>query len=171
MVLKLPSAKTQKEWSYNEWLEFFRTVKAEDLIENEDKLKQKLTVEAFAAARRWIEIAANPSKMDKILQGRLDSKTRDDIMDVAVGDDDEAFYEKLIQENVAQLNSTGTSPQEVARLSQNINIFRRELREIRSRKPKKGTTLNKVLSILEEQKEKAEKQGANQDKKQQKRNG
>ena len=33
----------------------------------------------------------------------------------------------------------------MARLTQNINIFRKELRDIRSRKPKKGTVLEKVL--------------------------
>jgi DNA-binding winged helix-turn-helix (wHTH) protein len=34
----------------------------------------------------------------------------------------------------------------VARLTQNINIFRKELREIRSHKPKKGTVLEQVLA-------------------------
>ena len=66
-------------------------------------------------------------------------------MEVAVGDDDEVFYEALIRENVTQLNTSNISQQEVARLTQNINIFRKELREIRSRTPKKGTVLEKVL--------------------------
>lgn len=144
-MIKLPSVQKSKDWSYNEWLEFFRTVKAADLIDSQEEMKMKLPMEAFAAYKRWLEIIENPSKMDKILQGRLEAKRQDNIMEVAVGDDDEMFYEQLIRENVAQLNSSSTSPQEVARLSQNINIFRRELREIRSRKPRKGTTLERVL--------------------------
>ena len=66
-------------------------------------------------------------------------------MQISVGDDDEAFYEALIRENVQQLSTSNISQQEVARLTQNINIFRKELREIRSRKPKKGTVLEQVL--------------------------
>ncbi len=69
--------------------------------------------------------------------------------ELAVGDDDEAFYTALIKQNVAQLTRKNASPQEVARLSQNINIFRKELRDIRSRKPKEGTVLAKVLAAAD----------------------
>ena len=92
-----------------------------------------------------MDIISNPSKMDKLYQGRLKADADKNIMDIAIGDDDEEFYIALIQENVAQLNSSNISQQEVARLSQNINIFRKELRDIRSRKPKKGTVLEQVL--------------------------
>lgn len=67
------------------------------------------------------------------------------IEDLAVGDSDEAFYEELIKRNAQQLSSSSISPQEAARLSQNINIFRKELREIRSRRPKHGTVLERVI--------------------------
>lgn len=76
-----------------------------------------------------------------------DDKT--DINSLAVGDDDEAFYEALIKENVAMLTRKNASPQEVARLSANINIFRKELSLIRSRNVKKGTTLAKVLEAAQ----------------------
>ena len=67
-------------------------------------------------------------------------------MDLAIGDDDEKFYESLIRQNVEQLTSSSISQQEVARLSQNINIFRKELQNIRSRRPKSGSVLEKVLA-------------------------
>ena len=41
------------------------------------------------------------------------------------------------------------SAQEAARITQNLNIFRKELHEIRSRKPKKGTVLEQVLKKAE----------------------
>lgn len=133
-----------KELDYDQWLEFFRKQPAGKLSEFE-RLKNSTPTEGYAALKRWIEILENPSKMDKLYQGRLKAESDKNIMEVAVGDDDEAFYEALIKENVQQLNTSNISQQEVARLTQNINIFRKELRDIRSRKPKKGTVLEKVL--------------------------
>lgn len=132
------------ELDYDQWLEFFRKQPAGKLAEFE-RLKNEIPTEGYAALKRWQEIIENPSKMDKLYQGRLKAENDKNIMEVAVGDDDEVFYEALIRENVTQLNTSNISQQEVARLTQNINIFRKELREIRSRKPKKGTVLEKVL--------------------------
>lgn len=132
------------ELDYDQWLEFFRKQPAGRLSEFE-RLKNEIPTEGYAALKRWQEIIENPSKMDKLYQGRLKAENDKNIMEVAVGDDDEVFYEALIRENVTQLNTSNISQQEVARLTQNINIFRKELREIRSRKPKKGTVLEKVL--------------------------
>lgn len=137
---KLP----EKELDYDEWLEFFRKQPAGRLAQFE-RLKNVIPTEGYAALKRWQEIIENPSKMDKLYQGRLKAENDKNIMEVAVGDDDEVFYEALIKENVQQLNTSNISQQEVARLTQNINIFRKELREIRSRKPKKGTVLEQVL--------------------------
>lgn len=138
--IKLP----EEELNYDQWLEFFRKQPAGKLAEFE-RLKNVIPTEGYAALKRWQEILENPSKMDKLYQGRLKAENDKNIMEVAVGDDDEVFYESLIRENVQQLSTSNISQQEVARLTQNINIFRKELREIRSRKPKKGTVLEKVL--------------------------
>ena len=134
----------KEELDYDQWLEFFRKQPAGKLAQFE-RLKNEIPTEGYAALKRWQEIIENPSKMDKLYQGRLKAENDKNIMEVAVGDDDEVFYEALIKENVQQLNTSNISQQEVARLTQNINIFRKELREIRSRKPKKGTVLEKVL--------------------------
>lgn len=134
----------EEELNYDQWLEFFRKQPAGKLAEFE-RLKNVIPTEGYAALKRWQEILENPSKMDKLYQGRLKAENDKNIMEVAVGDDDEVFYESLIRENVQQLSTSNISQQEVARLTQNINIFRKELREIRSRKPKKGTVLEKVL--------------------------
>lgn len=134
----------KSELDYDQWLEFFRKQPAGKLAEFE-RLKNEIPTEGYAALKRWQEIIENPSKMDKLYQGRLKAENDKNIMEVAVGDDDEVFYEALIRENVQQLNTSNISQQEVARLTQNINIFRKELRDIRSRKPKKGTVLEKVL--------------------------
>ena len=138
--IKLP----EKELDYDQWLEYFRKQPAGNLAKFE-RLKNEIPTEGYAALKRWQEIIENPSKMDKLYQGRLKAENDKNIMEVAVGDDDEVFYEALIKENVQQLNTSNISQQEVARLTQNINIFRKELREIRSRKPKKGTVLEQVL--------------------------
>lgn len=142
---ELPS--NPQQLTYDGWLDFFRSIPAGKLIEHIDELEAILPMEGYAAARRWQEIIDNPSKMDKLYQGRLSAENKKSIMDLAVGDDDEAFYEALIRENVAKLDESRNSAQEVARITQNLNIFRQELREIRSRKPKKGTVLEKVLEL------------------------
>nr|DAP05202.1 MAG TPA: hypothetical protein [Caudoviricetes sp.] len=134
-----------EDYNYDEWLEFFKKIPASKLIESKDYLEQTISVEGYAALMRWLEIIEDPTKMDKLYKGRLDKQEEVNVLDLAVGDDDEKFYEALIRQNTEQLSSSGVSPQEVARLSQNINIFRKELREIRSRRPKSGSTLEKVL--------------------------
>lgn len=146
----------KKELDYDEWLEFFRKQPAGQLSQFE-RLKNEIPTEGYAALKRWQEIIENPSKMDKLYQGRLKAENDKNIMEVAIGDDDEAFYEVLIHENVMQLNTSNISQQEVARITQNINIFRKQLREIRSRKPKKGTILEKVLEKAEMPKKPAKK--------------
>lgn len=146
------------EMDYDQWLEFFRKQPAGNLTKFE-RLKNEIPTEGYAALKRWIEILENPSKMDKLYQGRLKAQAEQDIMQIAVGDDDEVFYEALIRENVQQLNTSNISQQEVARLTQNINIFRKELRDIRSRKPKKGTVLEQVLEKASMQKKLTKKKG------------
>lgn len=141
------------DYDYDNWLEFFRKkVSASRLIDLEDQLKTELPPDGYAALMRWLEIFQDPSKMDKLYKGRLDRQEEESIMDIAIGDDDEAFYVALIRQNTAQLSSSSISQQEVARLSQNINIFRKELREIRSRKLKPGTILEKVLTAANAEK-------------------
>ena len=142
-MIKIPKKKS-RSWTYDDWLDFFRKVPTDELLASQGELR-KMSVECYAAAVRWIDIIKNPAKMDKLYSARLKAESEAGIMDIAVGDDDEAFYEALIRENVQQLNGSNISAQEAARLTQNINIFRKELREIRSRKPKKGTVLEKVL--------------------------
>lgn len=133
--------------NYDAWLELFRKVPAERISRSKAWLASNLPVEGYAAASRWMEIIENPTKMDKLYKGRLKASEKESIMDLAVGDDDEAFYEALIRENVEKLDESRNSAQEVARITQNLNIFRMELRDIRSRKPKEGSVLAKVLEL------------------------
>ena len=145
-------------FDYDDWLEFFRKIKggAGAIIQGIEYIRDNAPPDGYAAARRWLEIFDEPSKMDKLYKGRLSkAKTEEvDIMAIAVGDDDEEFYKTLIQQNTAQLNSSNVSQQEVARLTTNINIFRKELRDIRARKPKEGTVLARVLDEANKPKKK-----------------
>ncbi len=139
-----------EKYDYDDWLEFFRLVGPHKTITHIDWIQENIKDSyGYAAARRWLEIFQEPSRMEKLYKARLDKKNEEDIMDIAIGEDDEAFYESLIRQNVSQLNSSSTSPQEVARLTQNINIFRKSLHEIRSRRVKKGSVLEKVLIAAE----------------------
>lgn len=137
------------DYDYDQWLEYFRTVHGLGrlLLDNIELIQDAANGDGYAAARRWMEIFEEPSRMDKLYKGRIDKQKQNDIMEIAVGDDDEAFYVELIRQNTVQLNSSSISQQEVARITANINVFRKELREIRSRKPKEGTVLAKVLEL------------------------
>ena len=134
------------KYDYDEWLEFFRKMPAGKLQESIEWLKQNISSDGYAAAQRWLQIFDSPNRMDKLYKAKLDREHEEDIMDVAIGDDDEAFYIALIRQNTAQLSNPSTSQQEVARLTANINIFRKELSLIRSRNIKKGTILEKVIN-------------------------
>ncbi len=140
-------AKKTKNYRYNDWLEYFGQLPAAELQKSQEELADTLPSEGYAALMRWLEIFENPSKMDKLSQGRIKTQKEASIMEVAVGDDDEAFYMDLIRKNVSELE--GASPQEVARLSQNINIYRKQLQEIRSHKPKANSTLSRVLKAAD----------------------
>lgn len=153
MPITLPDG--YENYDYDEWLEFFRKIPVAIVAKNQKLLMESIPGDGYAAAARWIEISREPSKMDKLHKTQLKARQDKEVMDLAVGDDDEAFYEALIKENVAQLNTGNVSPQEVARLSQNINIFRKELREIRSRRPNQNTKLAKVLAQIEQPKNRA----------------
>lgn len=135
-----------EDYDYDQWLDFFnKKLTASQMRQSIDWIQDNVNPTGYAAARRWLEIFDNPSKMEKLYKARLDKQEEENIMDIAIGDNDEAFYETLIRQNVVQLQSSSTSPQEVARITQNINIFRKSLHEIRSRRPKEGSTLAKVL--------------------------
>jgi hypothetical protein len=148
---RLVGLKDKKKYSYDDWLEFFRKKSFDELVKISEEGKAYLPVDGYSALMRWRAVIVNPASMDKLYKGKLEKKVDEDIMQIAIGDDDEAFYEALIKKNTAQLNSGGISQQEVARLSQNINIFRKELREIRSRRPKSGTVLERVLAAADKQ--------------------
>ena len=134
-----------QKMTYDDFLDEFRKYSANDLEKLSSEFKSKLPAEGYAAYMRWREILENPSKIDKLYSARLKASSEADIMEIAVGDDDEEFWKALIRENVRQLNSSTVSPQEAARLTTNIGIFRDKLKEVMSRKPKKGTVLEKVL--------------------------
>lgn len=135
------------KYDYDDWLEFFRKMPAATLVESIEWLRQNISSDGYAAAQRWLQIFDSPNRMDKLYKGKLDKEQEENIMDVAIGDDDEAFYIALIRQNTAQLSNPSTSQQEVARLTANINIFRKELSLIRSRSIKKGTVLEKVVNL------------------------
>lgn len=75
----------KKELDYDEWLEFFRKQPAGRLSLFE-RLKNEIPTEGYAALKRWQEIIENPSKMDKLYQGRLKAENDKNIMEVAVGE-------------------------------------------------------------------------------------
>lgn len=153
-MIEINKKKTEN-FLYNDWLEWLRQFSAAEMRESEDALSRELPAEGYAALARWLEIFDNPSKMDKLSQGRIKAQQEASIMEVAVGDDDEAFYMDLIRKNVSELE--GASPQEVARLSQNINIYRQQLQDIRSHRPKSGSVLAEVLALAQKPKTTAKK--------------
>lgn len=142
-------AKKAKEVSVPEQLEeVSRMTKAQlEAVAYEDDSRPGI-IRQFAEAildgdiSDTLKIIKEVSKMDS----PEEASEQVSIEDLAVGDDDEAFYKSLIQQNVAQLMRKGISPQEAARLTQNLDIFRTKLREVRSMKPKAGTILEKVLA-------------------------
>ena len=47
--------KTTKNYTYDDWLDYFRKIPTKELRESENYLSEVLPVEGFAAASRWIE--------------------------------------------------------------------------------------------------------------------
>lgn len=131
--------------NYDDYLEYFKTITPNQLRQLMKTGKDSMPIEAYAALSRWAEIVGSPSKIEKIRRTKMAQDIEQNINEIAVGDDDIRFYEALIQQNVRQLNSTSVSQQEVARLTSNINIFRKELRMVRSRTVRKDTVLSRII--------------------------
>ena len=138
-----------EKYSYDDWLELFRKVPAARILTSKSWLNENLPVEGFAAASRWIEIIGSPTKMDKLYRGRLRAQTQESLVDLALDDDDEKFFEALIKKTAMEIDECTGNTNEIARLSMNLRVFKNELRDIRSRKPKEGSVLDRVLKTLE----------------------
>lgn len=134
-----------REFTYNEWLDCFRSVPTAKLLNSTDWLQENLPIEAYAAAARWVEIIGNPHRIDKLLQTKLDQEEEEDLINLAVGDDPEAFQIALVKRTAKELKNAATS-QEVARLSMNLKLFQRDLAEIRSKRSKKGSLIEKIMN-------------------------
>lgn len=132
------------QFTYNDWLDCFRRVPTARLLKSTEWLQENLPIEAYSAAARWVEIVGNPHRIDKLLQTKLDKEEEEDLMNLAIGDDQEAFYIALVKKTAKELNAAATS-QEVARLSMNLKIFQGELASIRSKKAKKGSLIDKIM--------------------------
>ena len=129
---------------YNEWLDRLRKVPAGKLRAAEEWLEANIPGEGFAAVERWLDIYDTPARIDKLLQSKLDKDEEEDLMALAVGDDQETFYVALVKKTARELNNAATA-QEVARLSMNLKIFQGELANIRSKRAKKGSLLDKIM--------------------------
>ena len=139
-----PSGKVSV-WKYSEWLEYFRNVPAANLMASKDFLQTNISAEGFAAASRWIEIFGNPKAIDKLYRGRLKAQQEETLVDLALADDDEAFYEALIKKTALEISECTCNTNEIARLTMNLRVFKKELHEIRSKKLKKGSVLEKTM--------------------------
>ena len=134
-----------EKYDYNDWLSLFRETPAANLIANKDFLQNNISSEGFAAASRWIEIFGNPKAIDKLYRGRLKAQQEETLVDLALSDDDEAFYEALIKKTALEISECTGNTNEIARLTMNLRVFQKELREIRSKKLKKGSVLEKTM--------------------------
>lgn len=135
---------------FNQWFSYFQRQPAVNLITGEEEIYKTLPAVGYAAFKRWIDIFDNPDKMEKIVKTKVDEDKENELIGLAVGDNDEKYYEGIIKQIAIQMNGASTSPQEFARLSANMNIARKELREIRSRKPRQGSTLGNIVDRIAE---------------------
>lgn len=133
------------KYDYNDWFQFFQKQPATFLLNNQQDFQDNLPADGYAAFCRWLDIFENPVQMEKIAKSKMENDQTSDLLDLAVGDDDEKFYVGIIRDLTSQIMDKNISPQEFARLSANLIKARDNLREIRSRKPKNGTVLAKVL--------------------------
>ena len=73
-----------KKFTYDDWLDFFRQIPTATLQKEQEELKNIIPVEVYSALSRWLEIIDNPSKMDKLYQGRLKAQAEADQLVVFV---------------------------------------------------------------------------------------
>lgn len=111
--------------NYNEWLEYFSTMTREETEAFIEAHSHSMSNEAYAAGKRWLQIAENPALIDKIVNSRLESRKAEELGDIvaAAKSRDEVKMFEAIRDNIAYKIQDGSG-------ARDMTVLIKQLREV-----------------------------------------
>lgn len=146
--------KIKKQKSYDEWLNYFKTLSPNTIRQLATTGQDFLPTEAYAALSRWHDIIGNPHRIDKIHQAGL-TKPKDDkdgktVLELAHSNDRLGVL-KATRDKIAEKLDKGAGSRDTALLTREMTEIMTQIADYEKRLgPKKDTKLGKLLDDVDD---------------------
>ena len=137
--------------SYDEWLNYFKTLSPLQIKALGDVGQGVLSTEAYAALTRWADILKSPHRIDKIYQAGLTKpKTEQKSIIELAKSNDKLGLLYAIRDQIAEKLEKGAGARDTANLAREMGEILDQISEAEKRQgPKKNTKLAELLGNVE----------------------
>lgn len=134
---------------YDQWLNYFKNLPIIELQRLGNEGRTSLTVEAYAALRRWMDIVQTPSRIDKIYQaGLAKPKTEQKSITELANSNDKLGVLYAIRDEIAEKLDRGTGARDTAALAKEMaNIMDLISEAERRQGPSSDTKLAELMNF------------------------
>ena len=135
---------------YDEWLNYFKSLTINKIVQLSATGKDVLSVEAFSALSLWHDMIKNPHRIGKIHQTGLTNKKdgeKQSITELAAANDQIGVL-KALRDEVAEKLERGTGARDTATLARELGAIIEQIADAeRKAGPKKDTVLGQLLGV------------------------
>jgi hypothetical protein len=137
--------------SYDEWLNYFKTLSPLQIKALGDAGQGFLSTEAYAALTRWADILKSPHRIDKIYQAGLTKpKTEQKSIIELAKSNDKLGLLYAIRDQIAEKLEKGAGARDTANLAREMGEILDQISEAEKRQgPAKNTKLAELLGNVE----------------------
>lgn len=137
--------------SYDEWLNYFKTLSPLQIKALGDVGQGFLSTEAYAALTRWADILKSPHRIDKIYQAGLTKpKTEQKSIIELAKSNDKLGLLYAIRDQIAEKLEKGAGARDTANLAREMGEILDQISETEKRQgPKKNTKLAQLMGDTE----------------------
>lgn len=139
--------------SYDEWLNYFKTLSPLQIKALGDVGQGFLSTEAYAALTRWADILKSPHRIDKIYQAGLTKpKTEQKSIIELAKSNDKLGLLYAIRDQIAEKLEKGAGARDTANLAREMGEILDQISETEKRQgPKKDTFLASLIPDLKQE--------------------
>lgn len=139
--------------SYDEWLNYFKTLSPLQIKALGDAGQGFLSTEAYAALTRWADILKSPHRIDKIYQAGLTKpKTEQKSIIELAKSNDKLGLLYAIRDQIAEKLEKGAGARDTANLAREMGEILDQISETEKRQgPKKDTFLASLIPDLKQE--------------------
>jgi hypothetical protein len=136
--------------SYDEWLNYFKTLSPLQIKALGDVGQGFLSTEAYAALTRWADILKSPHRIDKIYQAGLTKpKTEQKSIIELAKSNDKLGLLYAIRDQIAEKLEKGAGARDTANLAREMGEILDQISEAEKRQgPKKNTLLAELMGEM-----------------------